>query len=84
MMEKGLTVTSGQTHVQKYSRQLLHMIMEGEDTTFLVSHHASLEDAPDMYRHWHDDQNEFTKIVLKPGLEVGEVETLTEFAHEQW
>ena len=35
------------------------------DTTFLISHHASLEDAPDMYKHWHDDQNEYTKIVLK-------------------
>jgi len=59
------------------------MIMEGKiDTTFLISHHAGLEDAPDMYRHWHDEQNEYTKIVLKPGLEQGEVETLKDFAHE--
>ena len=79
MMEKGLTVKSGQTHVQKYTKPLLDMILEGKiDTTFLVSHHASLEDAPDMYRHWHDDQNEYTKIVLKPGLPKGEVETLKE------
>jgi hypothetical protein len=35
-----------------------------------------------MYRHWHDDQNEYTKIVLKPGLEKGEVETRREFARE--
>jgi len=83
MMEKGLTLKQGQTHVQKYTRKLLDMIMEGKiDTTFLISHHASLEDAPDMYRHWHDEQNEYTKIVLKPGLEKGEVETLKEFEHE--
>ena len=83
MMEKGLTVKSGQTHVQKYGQKLLTMIMNEEiDTTFLISHHASLEDAPDMYRHWHDEQNEYTKIVLKPGLQKGEVETLKEFAHE--
>ena len=83
LMEKGLTVKSGQTHVQKYTKKLLHMIMEGKiDTTFLISHHASIEDAPEMYRHWHDEQNEYTKIVLKPGLPKGEIQTLKEFAHE--
>src|SRR5690242_15254760 len=51
MMEKGLTIKSGQTHVQKYGQKLLDMIVEGKiDTTFLISHHAGLEDAPDMYR----------------------------------
>jgi len=83
MMEKGLTVKQGQTHVQKYTRKLLDMILENElDTTFLISHHASIEDAPEMYRNWHDKQNEYTKIVLKPALEKGEVQTLKEFAHE--
>ena len=68
-MEKGLTVKSGQTHVQAFTGDLLKMIQEGKfDTTSLISHHASLEDAADMYRHWHDDQNEYTKIVLKPGM----------------
>lgn len=69
LMEKGLTIKSGQTHVQKYHKELLGMIEEGKlDTTFLISHRASLEDAPKMYRHWHDEQNDFTKIVLKPEL----------------
>ena len=75
LMEKGLTVKSGQTHVQKYSKQLLEMIQEGKiDTTFLISHHASLEDGPEMYRHWHDEQNEYTKIVLKPEMAKGDVQ----------
>ena len=26
-----------------------------------------------MYRHWHDEQNNYTKIVLKPGLAKGDV-----------
>ena len=83
MMEKGLTVKQGQTHVQKYSKKLLEMIVEGKlDTTFLISHHASLEDAPEMYRHWHDDQNDYTKIVLKPALAKGDVQVLTESALE--
>ena len=69
-MEKGLTMKTGQTHVQKYTKPLLELIQEGKlDTTFMISHRASLEDGPEMYRHWHDDQNAYTKIVLKPGME---------------
>ena len=69
LMEKGLTVKSGQTHVQKYQKRLLGMIQDGKlDTTFMISHRASLEQGPEMYRHWHDEQNDYTKIVLKPGM----------------
>ena len=75
MMEKGLTIKQGQTHVQKYTKELLSMIDDGKlDTTFLISHHASLEDAAEMYRHWHDEQNEYTKIVLKTDMAKGKVE----------
>jgi threonine dehydrogenase-like Zn-dependent dehydrogenase len=83
LMEKGLTVKSGQTHVQRFGRQLLDMIGEGKlDTTFLISHRASLEDGPEMYRHWHDEQNEYTKIVLKPEMAKGEVkESVREVEH---
>ncbi|MFC3711098.1 zinc-dependent alcohol dehydrogenase [Sphingoaurantiacus capsulatus] len=70
LMEKGLTLRSGQTHVQKYADVLLEMIQDGKiDTTFLISHHASLEDGPAMYENWHDKQDEYTKIILKPGME---------------
>jgi threonine dehydrogenase-like Zn-dependent dehydrogenase len=82
LMEKGLTVKSGQTPVQKYTGQLLKMIQDGKfDTTSLVSHHAPLEDAAEMYRHWHGEQNEYTKIILKPGLEKGAIEAKKEMAH---
>ena len=81
LMEKGLTVKSGQTHVQKFGRKLLEMIGEGKlDTTFLISHRSSLEDAPDMYRHWLDEQNDYTKIVLKPDMAKGEVRSPKELA----
>ncbi|GAA4038471.1 zinc-dependent alcohol dehydrogenase [Sphingomonas rosea] len=70
LMEKGLTVKSGQTHVQKYTKKLLEMIGNEElDTTFMISHRESLERGPEMYRHWHDEQDAYTKIILKPGLE---------------
>jgi threonine dehydrogenase-like Zn-dependent dehydrogenase len=67
LMEKGLSIKSGQTHVQKYMPRLLALIMEGKlDTTFLISHRLSLEDAPLGYRMFKDKQNEVTKVVLKP------------------
>lgn len=65
-MEKGLTMKTGQTHVHRYLKLLLQKIEEGQiDTTFLISHHAPLERAAEMYRNWHDEQDQFTKIVLK-------------------
>lgn len=73
LMEKGLTVKSGQTHVQKYTKPLLDLIQQGRiDTTFLISHHASLEQGPEMYRHWHDEQDVYTKIVLKPEMALAD------------
>lgn len=71
LMEKGLTLRSGQTHVQRYLPQLLNLIRDGSlDTTFLISHRLPLEEAAEGYRLFSEDQNETTKIVLKPGLET--------------
>ena len=68
-MEKGLTLKTGQTHVQRYLPGLLNAIMEGKiDTTFLISHRMSLEDAPKGYKMFHDEQNTTTKVVLKPDM----------------
>lgn len=68
VMQKGLTLKTGQTHVQHYLPGLLDAIMEGKiDTTFLISHRMPLDRAPEGYRMFHDQQNEVTKIVLKPG-----------------
>jgi threonine dehydrogenase-like Zn-dependent dehydrogenase len=67
LMEKGLQIKSGQTHVQKFMPELLRMILDGKiDTTFLISHRLDLEDAPMGYKNFKEKQNEFTKIVLKP------------------
>jgi threonine dehydrogenase-like Zn-dependent dehydrogenase len=71
-MEKGLTLKTGQTSVQHYMPGLLSAIVEGKiDTTFLISHRMSLEDAPKGYKMFHDNQNEVTKVVLKPGFDAG-------------
>lgn len=69
LMEKGLTIKTGQTHVQKYMPQLLELILEDKlDTTFLISHRLSLEDAARGYKMFKEQQNDVTKVVLKPGM----------------
>lgn len=68
LMEKGLQLRTGQTHVQRYTKDLLRRIQEGEiDTTFLISHRLPLEEAPRGYANFKNNQNEWTKVVLKPG-----------------
>src|SRR5688572_15813529 len=68
LMQKGLTLKTGQTHVQKYTRPLYTAIAEGKiDSTFLISHRMPLEDGPYGYEKFHDEQDTYTKIVLKPG-----------------
>ncbi|MBB3859139.1 threonine dehydrogenase-like Zn-dependent dehydrogenase [Novosphingobium hassiacum] len=67
-MEKGLTLKTGQTHVQQYLRPLYTAIAEGKiDSTFLISHRMALEEGPTGYQKFHDEQDKYTKIVLKPG-----------------
>lgn len=68
LMEKGLSVKSGQTHVQRYLPALLTAIIEGKiDTKFLISHRMALEEAPEAYRLFKEEQNIATKIILTPG-----------------
>ncbi len=70
LMEKGLELRTGQTHVQRYMKDLLAMIEEGKlDTTFLISHRLPLEQAPEGYRNFKEQQDSWTKVVLKPGME---------------
>lgn len=72
LMQKGLQVKTGQTHVQKYLRPLLDLIGEGRiDTTFLISHRLPLEEAPQGYKMFKEQQDEVTKVVLKPDWTQG-------------
>jgi threonine dehydrogenase-like Zn-dependent dehydrogenase len=67
MMEKGIEIRGGQTHMQKYTHDLLRRIQDGEiDTTFLISHRLPLEEAPTAYKNFRDNQNEWTKVILRP------------------
>lgn len=64
---KGLTFKMGQTHVQRYLRPLLDRIEHGEiDPSFVITHRAKLEDAPQMYSIFAAKKDNCIKVVLKP------------------
>jgi threonine dehydrogenase-like Zn-dependent dehydrogenase len=67
VMNRSLTIKSGQAHVQRYMRPLLERIQRGEiDPSFVVTHSLPLEDAPLGYRMFRDKQDDCLKVVLKP------------------
>jgi threonine dehydrogenase-like Zn-dependent dehydrogenase len=68
VMNKALTIKTGQTHVHRYMRPLLKRIESGEiDPTFVITHHLPLSEAPEGYDMFNKKQNECVKVVLKPG-----------------
>ncbi|MFW3615319.1 zinc-dependent alcohol dehydrogenase [Billgrantia antri] len=67
LMNKALTVRTGQTHVKRWTDELLSLIEEGQiDPSFVVTHSAGLEQGPDMYNTFRDKQDGCVKVVLKP------------------
>jgi threonine dehydrogenase-like Zn-dependent dehydrogenase len=64
---KGLTLKCGQTHMQAYLKPLLERVRNNEiDLTQIISHRLSLDEAPEGYRMFHDEQDECTKVVMTP------------------
>jgi threonine dehydrogenase-like Zn-dependent dehydrogenase len=67
MMNRSLTIRTGQTHVQRYMRPLLERIEKGEiDPSFVITHRMALDEAPLAYRLFRDKQDDCIKVVLKP------------------
>ncbi|HKS08358.1 MAG TPA: zinc-dependent alcohol dehydrogenase, partial [Pyrinomonadaceae bacterium] len=58
LMQRSLTVRTGQAHVQRYMRPLLERVENGDiDPSFVVTHIMSLEDAPkgyELFKHKQD------------------------------
>jgi threonine dehydrogenase-like Zn-dependent dehydrogenase len=66
VVNKALTLKSGQTHVHRYFAPLMKRIQEGEiDPSFVISHRMPLDDAPEGYRMFREKQNDCIKVVLK-------------------
>ncbi|WP_028060705.1 zinc-dependent alcohol dehydrogenase [Candidatus Solirubrobacter pratensis] len=67
LMNKGLTLKTGQCHVQRYTKPLYERIRNGEiDPSFVVTHRLELGLAPDAYETFKHKQDECVKVVLKP------------------
>ncbi|WP_428391782.1 zinc-dependent alcohol dehydrogenase [Lichenicoccus sp.] len=67
IVQKGLPIKTGQTHVKRYLEPLTRLIQEGKiDTTSLISHRsADLAEGPDLYKIFRDKQDHCTKVVFK-------------------
>jgi len=66
-MNKGLTFKMGQTHVNRWTDDLLNRIQEGQiDPSFVITHTMSLQDGPEMYKTFRDKKDGCVKVVLKP------------------
>jgi threonine dehydrogenase-like Zn-dependent dehydrogenase len=69
VVNKGLTIKSGQTHVQRYLPRLLDKIEGGEiDPSFVITHRIPLEEAPAAYEKFRDKKDGCIKVVIKPGM----------------
>jgi threonine dehydrogenase-like Zn-dependent dehydrogenase len=67
LMNKGLTVKTGQTHVHKYVPILLDRIRKGEiDPSFVVTHRIPLSQAAEGYKMFRYQEDGCIKIVLDP------------------
>ncbi|MBG6082138.1 zinc-dependent alcohol dehydrogenase [Rubrivivax gelatinosus] len=67
LMNKGLTLRTGQTHVPRWTEDLLRRIRDGQiDPSFVITHSAGLEDGPGLYKTFRDKEDGCIKVVLKP------------------
>ena len=68
IVQKGLTMRSGQTHVKRYLEPLTKLIQDKKvDTTFLITHRSDkLEDGPDLYKTFRDKKDGCVKVVFHP------------------
>ncbi len=66
-MNKGLTFRMGQTHVRRWTDDLVRRIDEGQiDPSFVITHEAKLDEGPGMYRVFEQKDDSCIKVVLKP------------------
>ena len=66
-MNKGLTIRTGQTHVNRWTDDLLRRIEQGQiDPSFVITHRIGLEQGPEMYKTFRDKLDSCIKVVIKP------------------
>lgn len=67
LMNKALTVRTGQTHVNRYSGELLRKVERGDvDPSFVITHRLPLSEGPAAYKTFRDKKDNCIKVVLNP------------------
>jgi threonine dehydrogenase-like Zn-dependent dehydrogenase len=67
VMNRSLTIKTGQTHVQRYMQPLLEHIQNGDiDPSVVITHRLALDDAPYAYDIFKNKQDDCIKVVLRP------------------
>jgi len=67
VMNRSLTIKTGQCHVHRYLKPLMEHIQKGDiDPSFVITHRLPLEQAPEGFKIFNDKQDDCIKIVLKP------------------
>jgi threonine dehydrogenase-like Zn-dependent dehydrogenase len=67
LINKGLTLRTGQTHTHRYLAPLLKKVQAGEiDPSFVITHWATLEDGPELHQRFRDKQDGCIKVVMRP------------------
>jgi threonine dehydrogenase-like Zn-dependent dehydrogenase len=65
VMNRSLTIRSGQCHVHRYMRPLMDHIEKGDiDPTMVITHRCSLDDAPQAYETFLKKADNCEKVVL--------------------
>jgi threonine dehydrogenase-like Zn-dependent dehydrogenase len=67
VMNRSLTIKTGQCHVQRYWGKLLEHIERGEiDPSFVITHRLGLGETPKGYDIFANKEDDCIKVVLKP------------------
>jgi len=67
VVNRSLTIRTGQCHVQRYMKPLLERIEKGEiDPSFVISHRMRLDEAPQGYEMFLHKQHDCVKVILRP------------------
>jgi threonine dehydrogenase-like Zn-dependent dehydrogenase len=81
---KGLTIKTGQTHVQRYLAPLLEKIESGViDPSFVITHRVPLEHAPAAYEKFRTKTDGCIKVVIKPGMDGSDLDVVQENLQSQ-
>jgi threonine dehydrogenase-like Zn-dependent dehydrogenase len=71
LMNRSITIKTGQCHVHRYMRPLLERIQRGDiDPAFVFTHEWDLDRAPDGYEHMKKKIDGCIKVIMHPSTPV--------------